>query len=75
MGPDLTNVISSEGKGKAYAEVFLRNGTFRMPRFDLTNEQIRQLVAYLEYVDKTGQSPLREYEQNADGSITLPEKP
>ena len=72
MGPDLTNVFSAPGKGPAYAEVFLRNGTNRMPNFKMNEDQIRQLLAYLEYVDHTGISPLREYELNRDGSISLP---
>ena len=31
MGPDLTNVISSKGKGEIYAEAFIRSGTNTMP--------------------------------------------
>ncbi|MCC7301331.1 MAG: cytochrome c [Bacteroidia bacterium] len=72
MGPDLTNVISAAGKGPAYAESFLRNGSSRMPDFDFSEEEIRQLLAFLAYVDKTGISPPTDAVIEKDGSLTLP---
>ncbi len=72
MGPDLTNVISQEGKGAAYAEAFLISGTARMPDFKLTEAERKQLVSYLEYVDKAGTSPVYNAKINPDGSIELP---
>lgn len=69
MGPDLTNVISAEGKGPLYARAFIQSGTQRMPNFKLNEIQIEQLVAYLTYVDKTGTSPVRDFSINYDGTI------
>lgn len=69
MGPDLTNVISAEGKGAVYARAFIQSGTQRMPNFNLSESQIEQLVAYLIYVDKTGTSPVRDFSINYDGTI------
>lgn len=57
MGPDLTNVISEDGKGPAYARVFLEFGTSKMPDFDLDETEIDNLIAYLEFVDATGKYP------------------
>lgn len=70
MGPDLTNMISAPGKGEIYAHAFLQTGTQRMPNFHLSDEEIRSLVAYLKYVDKTGISPVKKFEINFDGTIT-----
>ena len=70
MGPDLTNVISAEGKGELYAKAFLMSGTQRMPNFNLDESEINSLVEYLKYVDKTGISPVKKFEINSDGTIT-----
>jgi nitric oxide reductase subunit C len=52
MGPDLTNVISN--KGPAYAAAFLGGGTVRMPNFEFTQQEIDDLVSFLEFVDSMG---------------------
>jgi nitric oxide reductase subunit C len=70
MGPDLTNVISTEGKGEVYAKSFIQNGTQRMPNFHLNKNDVNALTAYLKYVDKTGISPVRNFEIKFDGTIT-----
>jgi nitric oxide reductase subunit C len=70
MGPDLTNMVSSPGKGEMYARAFLQAGTQRMPNFNLLEDEIKSLVAYLKYVDKTGTSPVKKFEINFDGTIT-----
>jgi nitric oxide reductase subunit C len=57
MGPDLTNVVSAPGKGPVYARVFIKNGTYRMPNFHLTDEEVEDVVAFLRYVDSSGRYP------------------
>ena len=69
MGPDLTNVMSAKGKGELLARAFLKTGTQKMPNFNLSDAEINALVAYLNYVDKTGISPVRDFSINADGTI------
>lgn len=54
MGPDLTNVISVEGKGSDYARVFIEFGTQKMPNFQFTQTEVDQLVKFLEFVDAHG---------------------
>ncbi len=61
MGPDLTNVISTTGKGPDYARVFVQNGTERMPNFGLTTEEVDAVIAFLEYVDAPGKYPAQKY--------------
>ena len=61
MGPDLTNVISTAGKGPLYARVFVQNGTERMPNFQLSNEEVDAVIAFLEYMDAPGKYPAQKY--------------
>lgn len=69
MGPDLTNVYSTPGKGPVYMATFLQNGTYRMPNFHFDKYAISALISYLETVDSTGASPLRNYKISWYGSI------
>ena len=69
MGPDLTNVISTPGKGEAYARASIQGGTQRMPNFHLNEPQVADLIAYLTQVSKTGNSPVTNYSINSDGSV------
>lgn len=74
MGPDLTNVISTEGKGRIYAASFLQNGTNKMPNFKLTKSEIESLLDYLAEVDKTGSSPNHKNKINSSGYVDFEEK-
>ena len=71
MGPDLTNEMSAAGKGETYARALLSKGTAKMPDFKLSPGQIDDLIAYLNYVDKTGISPLKNFKLNADGTFSI----
>lgn len=73
MGPDLTNVISEKGKGELYARSFIKSGTQKMPDFHLSDAEIDALTAYLKYVDKTGISPVRDFDIEYDGTIVQKE--
>ncbi|HXC04310.1 MAG TPA: cytochrome c [Bacteroidia bacterium] len=70
MGPDLTNVMSAPGKGYVYAKAILAYGSNRMPNFHLSETETDCLIAYLNYVDKTGLSPVRNFDIHADGTVT-----
>jgi len=69
MGPDLTNTISAAGKGEQFAKAILMGGTQKMPNFHLPEAEINALVAYLNYVDKTGVSNPRHFKINNDGTV------
>lgn len=73
MGPDLTNVVSN--RGAAYARAFIVTGTPRMPKFDLAEGEIDALVAYLEFVDKTGTYPPKNYEVKWYGTVVQEDDP
>jgi nitric oxide reductase subunit C len=67
MGPDLTNVISS--KGEVYASAFLMSGTVRMPNFGFTEQEIEDLVRFLEFVDTMGTYQAPSYEISWFGTV------
>ncbi|MFT3884669.1 MAG: cytochrome c [Flavobacteriales bacterium] len=59
MGPDLTNVVSTPGKGPAFAKGIILHGTQRMPMLGLSEQQADDVVAFLQAVDATGTYPIR----------------
>lgn len=73
MGPDLTNVMSN--RGEAYTRAFIAAGTATMPNFNLTDDQIAGLLAYLEFVDRTGTYPAENYEVKWWGAVAQEDDP
>jgi len=69
LGPDLTNVISSPGKGVNYVIGLLRTGNATMPAYHLREEEEAQLIAFLISVDRTGKSSPLEFEPLPFGQI------
>jgi len=69
MGPDLTNEISTLGKGPLFAKAFLMAGSERMPNYHFTETEIEELIAFLTYADKTGVSPVKKFKINYDGTV------
>lgn len=67
LGPDLTNTFSK--KGPAYISAFLKSGTVIMPNFNLDQNEITALIAYLKSIDKTGSADPRTFTKNYDGTI------
>jgi len=74
MGPDLTNVISANGKGPVFVKTLLQYGSVRMPNYKLTETEINDLMAFLTYADKTGVSPVKKFEINYDGTVNWKSK-
>ena len=70
LGPDLTNTISTKGKGKNYAAAILKSGTQVMPDFHLNDTEIEALLAFLEQADNSGNNRVHSYEIGLDGTIT-----
>ena len=69
MGPDLTNVMSTQGKGRNYASAFIVSGTMKMPKFDLSEEEVENLLDYLEYVGQAGDYPITDFKPTWYGDI------
>ncbi len=70
LGPDLTNVIARYKENTAYINALLRGGSQRMPNFHLNNEEVNSIIEYLNYIDKTGISPVVKFTINYDGTVS-----
>ena len=71
LGPDLTNTISTPGKGGSYVSAFLNSGIKSMPKFHFTEDEKNQIVAFLSHVDSTGYYPNREANFGKDGWVNI----
>lgn len=74
LGPDLTNVYSTPGKGPAYIKAFLNSGVKMMPQFKFTPDEQDNLVAFLEQVDKTGIYPNNNAKVSLNGWVEIEER-
>ena len=53
LGPELTTAWSDKQKGPAYMRAMLTAGGSRMPDFNFTEEQVSDILRFLQYVDST----------------------
>jgi nitric oxide reductase subunit C len=68
VGPDLTNVAA---KGAEHIRAFIRRGTARMPDFHLSAQEMNELTAFLQWVDKTGTSRVSDSSVHWTGSYQI----
>lgn len=61
LGPDLTNVYGSPGKGEPLVRALLSSGNALMPAFDLREEEMQQLLEFLKAVDQSGSADPRHF--------------
>ncbi len=57
LGPDLTNIYSTQNKGPLYIKSFLNSGIKAMPKFNFSEQEKEALVSFLQQVDSTGFYP------------------
>jgi len=69
MGADLTNVMSEKSKGRPYAEAFIKAGTAKMPKFEMSDEELVNLLDYLEYVGQAAHYPVTDFETTWYGDV------
>ncbi len=69
LGPDLTNVYSTEGKGVAYITGLVKSGTSIMPAYKISDEEARHLAAFFRHVDASGRAHPKFFTPNRDGTI------
>lgn len=72
MGPDLTNIASR--KGSDYIRTFVQYGTGRMPNFHLTEGEVNNVVAFLSWVDASGQAQVPDSMVHWTGTYTINER-
>lgn len=71
LGPDLTNVISNPSRGPDYVKIIINSGIQSMPKFNLSEKKIDQLVAFLSHVDQTGFYPNKNAVVSEDGWVDI----
>ena len=71
LGPDLTNIISTKNKGPSYVKAFLNSGIKIMPKFDFSESEKDEIVAFLTYVDGTGYFPNKQAKLKNTGWVEL----
>ena len=69
LGPDLTNIYSTSGKGEIVIKALIKSGTIQMPSFDLTAKEESYLIQFLKSVDASGFSDPRKFQVTATGMI------
>lgn len=67
LGPDLTNV--ADKRPEEYIRAILQSGTLVMPNFNLSEQELDALIAFLKYTNTTGKSNPTAFKQNSNGTI------
>lgn len=70
LGPDLTNVCSSPGKGELYIRALIQTGTKQMPAFQMSEAETTALIGFLKGVDATGDGRINSFQRHWNGMIT-----
>ncbi len=71
MGPDLTNIISKPNKGPNYVKAFLNSGVKAMPKFNFSEKEKDNIVAFLSHIDRTGYFPNKHSQLQNTGWVNL----
>jgi nitric oxide reductase subunit C len=71
LGPDLTNVYSTSGKGPDYIKSMLNSGIKSMPRFHFSEPEKEAIVAYLREIDQSGAYPNHNAELDYNGWVEI----
>ncbi|MBX7126639.1 MAG: cytochrome c [Cyclobacteriaceae bacterium] len=69
LGPDLTNIHSTPGKGPVYIRAFVMGGTQTMPSFKLSEPEMQALIAYFRHIDAAGKADPNTYIVHPNGTI------
>ena len=71
LGPDLTNVYSTKGKGKVYIKAMMSSGSKAMPKFNFSENEKEEIVQFLKEVDQTGYYPNFDAKIEPNGWVSL----
>lgn len=69
LGPDITNLMSQEGKGPLFLKAMVEVGTKQMPSFKLSEHEMNDLTQFFIEMDKTGKSDPRNFQIFSSGMI------
>lgn len=71
LGPDLTNVIAKPGYSEVFLKALISNGMGQMPPFDLTPQEMEDLLVFLQEMNETGTANPQDYSPQLNGTFTL----
>ena len=71
LGPDLTNVTAKPGYSEVFLKAVISNGMGQMPPFDLTNQEMEDLLVFLQSMNETGTANPQHYSPKINGTFTL----
>jgi len=71
MGPDLTNIVSRPNKGPIYIKAFLNSGVKAMPKFNFSEKEKDNIIAFLTHIDRTGYFPNKDSQLQKTGWVNL----
>ena len=71
LGPDLTNIYSNPNKGEKYIKAYINSGVKSMPKFNFSETEKDNLVAFLQLIDSTGYYPNKEAVIKHNGWVEL----
>jgi len=56
LGPDLTNITADSNKNELYLQTFIKYGSGTMPNFFLNDTEVKNIIAFLYWINKSGKS-------------------
>ncbi|MFV0304061.1 MAG: c-type cytochrome [Moheibacter sp.] len=74
LGPDLTNVVAKEGYTPKHIKSIVKNGIFQMPAFDLTEQELDELVKFLNEANRSGSAHPNDYSPTILGTFDKNQK-
>ncbi len=69
LGPDLTNEYSKK-ESEIIIRTIIKTGNTSMPSFQMTENEIQDLIEFFKMIDKSGEADPRNFNKNNDGTIT-----
>lgn len=67
LGPDLTNVMSDPAKGEYLVRLMIKSGTRQMPAYNLSKQEMIELVEFLKSADASGKADPRSFKADHFG--------
>lgn len=69
LGPDLTNFLSDTLKSELVLRAMLKNGVRQMPKFNMNEKEIDNLIAFLKSTNASGKSSPNIFKVEPNGII------
>ncbi len=70
LGPDLTNVLSVNGKNATYVLAVIQTGNKQMPANNLSEDEKTEIIEFLKSTDASGVSDPRSFVKQVNGMIS-----